>query len=137
MADRQSCPELVEGGSRYTARETRRFAREINLRPRTPPIESPQSNGMAEAFVRTMKRNYVRVAEKPDARAVINQLPRWFHHYNTVHPHRALGYLGPREYITQSTSEELSGNQGQRHFELRCLHTKPPRPAKDVYSGQI
>ena len=101
---------LTDNGSCYTAKETRRFAREINLRPRTTPIESPQSNGMAEAFVRTMKRDYVRVAEKPDARAVINQLPSWFHHYNTVHPHRALGYLAPREYITQSTSEELSGN---------------------------
>ena len=101
---------LTDNGSCYTARETRRFAREINLRPRTTPIESPQSNGMAEAFVRTMKRDYVRVAEKPNARAVINQLPRWFHHYNTVHPHRALGYLAPREYIIQSTSEELSGN---------------------------
>lgn len=86
------------------------FAREINLKPRTTPIESPQSNGMAEAFVRTMKRDYVRVSEKPDARAVISQLPAWFHHYNTVHPHRALGYLAPREYIERSTSEDLSGN---------------------------
>ena len=63
---------LTDNGSCYTARETRRFAREINLRPRTTPIESPQSNGMAEAFVRTMKRDYVRVAEKPNARAVIS-----------------------------------------------------------------
>ena len=60
--------------------------------------------------MRTMKRDYVRVAEKPNARAVLNQLPSWFHHYNTVHPHRALGYLAPREYINRSTSEELSGN---------------------------
>ncbi|QNE07252.1 transposase (plasmid) [Croceicoccus marinus] len=65
---------------------------------------------MAEAFVRTMKRDYVRIAENPDARAVISQLPRWFHHYNTVLPHRALGYLAPREYINRSTSEELSRN---------------------------
>ncbi len=101
---------LTDNGSCYTAKETRRFAREINLRPRTTPIESPQSNGMAEAFVRTMKRDYVRVAEKPNAKAVISQLPSWFHHYNNVHPHRALGYLAPREYITRSTSEELSGN---------------------------
>ena len=101
---------LTDNGSGYIAGETRRFAREINLKPRTTPIESPQSNGMAEAFVRTMKRDYVRVAEKPNARAVISQLPSWFHHYNTVHPHRTLGYLAPREYITQSTSEELSGN---------------------------
>ncbi|MCO5795210.1 MAG: DDE-type integrase/transposase/recombinase [Blastomonas sp.] len=56
---------LTDNGSCYTARETRRSAREINLRPRTTPIESPQSNGMAEASVRTMKRDYVRVAAKP------------------------------------------------------------------------
>jgi putative transposase len=37
----------------------RRFAREIGLEPRTTPIESPQSDGMAEAFVRTIKRDYV------------------------------------------------------------------------------
>jgi putative transposase len=101
---------LTDNGSCYTARETRRFAREINLRPRTTPIKSPQSNGMAKVFVRTMKGDYVRVAEKPNARAVINQLPSRFNHYNTVYPHRALGYLAPREYITQSTREEFTGN---------------------------
>jgi len=35
----------TNNGSCYTARETRRFVREINLKPRTSPIESPQSNG--------------------------------------------------------------------------------------------
>lgn len=79
------------------ARGTRRFRREINLEPRTTPIESPQSNGMVEAFVRTIKRDSVRVAEKPNARAAISQLPSWFHHYDTVHPDLALGYLAPRE----------------------------------------
>ena len=48
---------LTDNGSCYSVREARRFARDINLRPRTTPIESPQSNGMAEAFVRTMKRD--------------------------------------------------------------------------------
>jgi transposase InsO family protein len=33
---------------------TRRFAREVGLVPCTTPLESPQSNGMAEAFVRTL-----------------------------------------------------------------------------------
>src|SRR5271154_5183928 len=38
----------IQGGAlRYTARETRAFAGEIGLVPRTTPIESPQSNGMA------------------------------------------------------------------------------------------
>ena len=42
---------LSDNGSPYTARETRAFADKIGLLPRTTPIESPQSNGMAEAFV--------------------------------------------------------------------------------------
>jgi hypothetical protein len=60
-------------------RNTRSFARDIGLEPRTPPIESPQSNGMAEAFVRMIKCNYVRVDPRPNAESVMR-------------PHKALGY---------------------------------------------
>ena len=59
-SDPSSC-RGVATGSRYTAPDTRRFARDIGLIPRTTPIESPQSNCMAEAFVRTLKRDYARV----------------------------------------------------------------------------
>lgn len=99
---------LTDNGSCYTARDTRTFARDIGLVPRTTPVNSPQSNGMAEAFVRTLKRDYVRVNPRPDARTVIEQLPGWLTHYNEVHPHRALGYRSPREFIAQ-TRETLSG----------------------------
>src|SRR5207248_7896399 len=71
----------------------------IGLEPRTTPIESPQSNGMAEAFVRTIKRDYVRVSPCPDAKTVMHQLSAWINHYNEVHPHKALGYRSPREFI--------------------------------------
>lgn len=100
---------LTDNGSCYTAHDTRRFARDLGLVPRTTPVESPQSNGMAEAFVRTLKRDYARVSPRPDARSVIEQLPGWLDHYNRVHPHRALGYRSPREFIHRSTREELSG----------------------------
>src|SRR6266851_5078848 len=90
---------LSDNGSCYTAGETRGFAREIGLEPRTTPIESPQSNGMAEAFVRTIKRDYVRVSPRADAATVMRQLPAWIAHYNEVHPHKALGYRSPREFI--------------------------------------
>ena len=82
-----------------TARDTCAFARDFRLVPRTTPVSSPQSNGMAEAFVRTLKRAYVRVNLRPDAQTVIAQLPAWLDHYNKVHPHRALGYRSPRELI--------------------------------------
>jgi putative transposase len=100
---------LIDNGSRYVAGDTRRFARDIGLIPRTTPVSSPQSNGMAEAFVRTLKRDYVRVNATPDARTVLEQLPRWLTHCSEVHPHKALGYRSPGEYIIQ-TREAPSGN---------------------------
>ena len=96
---------LTDNGSCYVAHETRRFARDIGLEPLTTPVESPQSNGMAEAFVRTFKRDYVAVNPKPDAATVIAALPGWFDHYNALHPHRALGYRSPREFIASRANE--------------------------------
>ena len=101
---------LTDNGSCYVARDTRKFAAGIGLVPKTTPLESPRSNGMAEAFVRTLKRDYVRVSPIPDAQAVLQQLPGWLAHYNEVHPHRALGYHSPREFISRSTQEDLSGH---------------------------
>src|SRR5205085_2274139 len=40
---------LSDNGSCYVAGDTRSFARDIGLEPRTTPFESPKSNGMAEA----------------------------------------------------------------------------------------
>ena len=45
---------------------------------------------MSEAFVETLKRNYVRVNPLPDAEAVLNQIGEWFENYNENHPHSAL-----------------------------------------------
>src|SRR5438874_2487178 len=64
---------LSDNGSCYVAGDTRSFARDIGLEPRTTPLESPQSNGMAEAFVRTIKRDYVRVSPRPDAESVMQR----------------------------------------------------------------
>jgi putative transposase len=95
----KATPEGRYNGSPYVARDTRTFARAIGLLPRTTPLESPQSNGMAEAFVRTFKRDYVRVGDCADAQTVLRSLPAWFTHYNEIHPHRALGYRSPRQFI--------------------------------------
>ena len=42
---------------------------------------------MAEAFVRTIKRDYVRVSSRPNAESVM--CPSWIAHYNEVHPHNS------------------------------------------------
>jgi putative transposase len=94
---------LSDNGSGYIAYDTKTMARDIGLEPRTTPVRSPQSNGMAEAFVRTMKRDYVRISPLPDARTVMENLPLWIDHYNSLHPHKALGYRSPREFIADQT----------------------------------
>ena len=71
----------------------------LNLDPCFTPVESPESNGMAEAFVKTFKRDYVRVNPIPDARAALAAIPLWMDDYNNVHPHSRLGYRSPREFI--------------------------------------
>ena len=78
---------LSDNGSCYVAGDTRSFARDIGLEPRTTPLESPQSNGMAEAFVRTITRDYVRVSPRPDAETVMRQLPAWIAHYKRASQH--------------------------------------------------
>src|SRR5262249_15600259 len=39
------------------------------------------------------------VSPCPDAKTVMHQLSAWINHYNEVHPHKALGYRSPREFI--------------------------------------
>jgi transposase InsO family protein len=58
---------LTDNGSCYVVGPTRAFARELGLEPRTTPLQSPQSNGMAVAFVRTIKRDDARVSSCPPA----------------------------------------------------------------------
>ena len=91
---------LSDNGSIFAAHKTVEIALALNLEPCFTPVESPESNGMAEAFVKTFKRDYVRVSLIPHAPAALAQIDRWMEDYNTVHPHSRLSYRSPREYIT-------------------------------------
>ena len=55
---------------------------------------------MAEAFVNTIKRDYVGGGDLSDAETVIKQLPGWFEDYNRG-PHSALGFLSPHDFRAQ------------------------------------
>ncbi|MBW9089614.1 IS3 family transposase [Rhizobium wenxiniae] len=94
---------LTDNGSCFIAKDTRSLLMDIGMEPCSTPVRSPQSNGMAEAFVKTFKRDYVSVNPLPDAITVIAQLPSWFEHYNALHPHKALGYRSPREFLNRQT----------------------------------
>ena len=59
---------------------------------------SPQSNGMAEAFVKTIKRDYVYVSDCDNAQNVQRMLKKWIFDYNNEAPHSGLGMKSPVEY---------------------------------------
>jgi len=90
---------LSDNGSIFAAHRTLEIAVALNLVPCFTPVESPESNGMAEAFVKTLKRDYVRVTPIPDAATALALIDGGMEDYNTVHPHSRLGYRSPREYI--------------------------------------
>ncbi len=92
---------LTDNGSCYRANETRQFARMLGLEPKSTAVRSPESNGIAESFVKTIKRDYISVMPKPDGLTAAKNLAEAFENYNENHPHSALGYLSPREYRCQ------------------------------------
>ncbi len=89
---------LSDNGPAYTARETKSFGQMMGLEVCTTPFYSPESNGMAESFVKTFKRDYVHLNILTDAETVMKQLPGWFVDYNENHPHKGLKMMSPREY---------------------------------------
>lgn len=89
---------LTDNGSAYTAHATIVFAKMMGLEVCTTPYYSPESNGMAESFIKTFKRDYVQMHDIPDAHTVMEQLPGWFEDYNEYHPHKGLKMRSPREH---------------------------------------
>ena len=61
---------------------------------------------MAEAFVKTFKRDYVYLNDLPDAATVMASLPEWVEDYNRSHPHKGLKMKSPWEYRAELASNE-------------------------------
>jgi hypothetical protein len=80
------------------------LARRAKISPAVAGTEiAPELTGhglpLSKCEAYNIKRDYVRVSPRPDAETVMRQLPAWIAHYNEVHPHKALGYRSPREFI--------------------------------------
>ena len=76
----------------------------------TTPVASPESNGMSEAFVNTLKRDYVSGAGRGSAGAVLEAIPTWIADYNAIAPHSALSFRSPQQY---RTAVLISGPAGE------------------------
>jgi putative transposase len=90
---------LSDNGPAYTAKETIVFARMLGFEVCTTPAYSPESNGMAEAFVKTFKRDYVYPARLDSGPELLSMLNGFFEDYNEFAPHKGLKLKSPREYL--------------------------------------
>jgi putative transposase len=72
-------------------------------------VASPESNGMSEAFVKTLKRDYLRVGPVPDAKTALDQIAGWFDDYNENQPHYGLRMRSHREFRRAPQIAEVSG----------------------------
>ena len=79
------------------------YGHELGLVPITTLVYSPESNGLAEAFVGTFKRDYVAGAELRDAESVLAQLGGWFETTTPRRPTRRSG-CGARPNPERSSS---------------------------------
>jgi transposase InsO family protein len=89
---------LSDNESIYTALDTVIEAERHHLVPITTPPASPESNGIAEAFVHTFRRDYLDGGDRSSAERVIEQIPAWIAEYNTFAPHSSLGMKSPAEF---------------------------------------
>jgi transposase InsO family protein len=93
---------LSDNGSAYIAKPTAETAAALGLTLLFTPVRSPESNGMSESFVKTLKRDYARVTILPDAATILAKLPDWIEDYCEVHPHSGLKFRSPREFMRLS-----------------------------------
>ena len=89
---------LSDNGPQYISKKTQTFAQDSGFKVCTTPSYSPESNGMAEAFVKTFKRDYVYVNDIWNAESVLEALPSWFEDYNNFAPHKGLKMMSPRAF---------------------------------------
>ena len=100
---------LADNGGAYRAADTHAIAKALGLTPIHTPVCSPQSNGIAESFVNTFRRDYVSRMDLSDAMTVLAQLPAAFEHFNEVHPHSSLKMQSPHKFRRQQRQPLSNG----------------------------
>ena len=90
---------LSDRGVIYQAYNIQSFAKQLNLKSCFTAAYSPESNGLAEALVKTLKRDYVYVSDCFIGDVVLDLFPGWIKDYNEEAPHSALKMKSPHEYM--------------------------------------
>ena len=118
---------LSDNGSIFAA-HTIEIALAINLVPCFTPVESPESNGMAEAVVKTFKRDYARVNPIPNAVAALALIDSWMKDYNIVHRIPGWAIAHPGSISSPSPSRVRSNGATPAPVRILCADLGLARP---------
>ncbi len=95
----------VDGGSEFAA-EFEQACQQRGLHLFVLPPRSPKLNGAVERANRTHTEEFYQVTPcSLEMRKLNRELRQWETIYNTVRPHQALGYLTPRQFLLQLSSQ--------------------------------
>jgi len=96
----------VDGGSEFKA-EFEQECKKRNIPLFVLPPHSPKLNGCVERANRTHTEEFYEVNDfSLDIKELNIQLRKWETIYNTVRPHKTLGYLTPQEYVIICKNKE-------------------------------
>jgi len=95
----------VDGGSEFAA-EFERACQQRGLHLFVLPPRSPKLNGAVERANRTHTEEFYQVYPcSLEMKKLNRELRNWERIYNTVRPHQSLGYLTPRQFLSQFSSQ--------------------------------
>jgi len=89
---------LSDNGLEYLRAGLRNFLEASGFVVCTIPIRSPESKGIAEAFFKSFKRDYVYQHPCKTFMEIAGIMPVWIHDYNTRATHSALGMISPLQF---------------------------------------
>jgi transposase InsO family protein len=95
----------IDGGPEFAA-EFERACQQRGLHLFVLPPRSPKLNGAVERANRTHSEEFYQVTPcSLEMNQLNRELRQWEKIYNTVRPHQALGYLTPRQFLHQLSSQ--------------------------------
>jgi transposase InsO family protein len=95
----------VDGGSEFAA-QFEQACQQRGLHLFVLPPRSPKLNGSVERANRTHTEEFYQVTPcSLEMKKLNRELRQWEHIYNTLRPHQSLGYLTPRQFLLQFSSQ--------------------------------
>jgi len=91
---------LTDNGGNYRSKVFKAQADQLGIQLRKTRPYRPQTNGKAEAFIKTIQREWAFRREYSSNQERLDELPRFVHQYNHHRPHTGIGTLPPSSRLS-------------------------------------